>query len=64
MNDLPELLTPKQVADFLMLDVTTVYKYLKRGLIEHFRVGQKKIMIPRQAVYNFINLNNGGNENE
>ena len=47
-----------------MLDVTTIYKYMKRGLIEHFRVGQKKIMIRRKAVYHFINLSNGGIGNE
>ena len=39
MPDLPDVLTPKQVAKYLNVDVRTVYKITRQGRIPAFKVG-------------------------
>jgi excisionase family DNA binding protein len=36
---MPEILTPKEVANYLKMSVLTVYKHAKEGVIPGFRVG-------------------------
>jgi excisionase family DNA binding protein len=36
---MPEILTPKEVANYLKMSVLTVYKHAKEGIIPGFRVG-------------------------
>ena len=34
-----EIMTPKEVANYLRMSVLTVYKYAKQGTIPSFRIG-------------------------
>ena len=44
MNDnLPDILTPGNIAEQLMLSKNTVYSMLKQGIIKGFRVGNNKL---------------------
>jgi len=36
---MPEIMTPKEVANYLKMSVLTVYKHAKEGVIPGFRVG-------------------------
>jgi len=36
---MPEIMTPKEVAQYLKMSVLTVYKHAKQGTIPGFRVG-------------------------
>lgn len=46
-QDLPEILKPAEVAEFLCIHKNTVYKLIKRGDLPAFRVG-KSWRISRQ----------------
>ena len=48
-NELPELLTPAEVQDYLSLSRTTVYELLRRNEIPHVRFG-RLIRIPKTAL--------------
>lgn len=39
-QDLPEILKPTEVAEFLCIHKNTVYKLIKRGDLPAFRVGK------------------------
>lgn len=39
-RDLPEILKPTEVAEFLCIHKNTVYKLIKRGDLPAFRVGK------------------------
>ena len=39
-RDLPALLTPNEVADYLCIHINTVYKLIHQGLLPAFRVGK------------------------
>lgn len=39
-QDLPEILKPTEVAEFLCIHKNTVYKLIKRGNLPAFRVGK------------------------
>ena len=36
---MPEILTPKEVAQYLKMSVLTIYKHAKQGTIPGFRIG-------------------------
>jgi excisionase family DNA binding protein len=36
---MPEIMTPKEVANYLKMSVLTVYKHAKEGVLPGFRVG-------------------------
>ena len=36
---MPEIMTPKEVAQYLKMSVLTVYKHAKQGTIPGFRIG-------------------------
>lgn len=39
-RDVPEILTPNEVADYLCIHINTVYKLIHQGLFPTFRVGK------------------------
>ena len=51
-RDLPEILKPTEVAEFLCIHKNTVYKLIKRGVLPAFRVG-KSWRISRQDLFSF-----------
>jgi excisionase family DNA binding protein len=52
-DDLPEVLTPKEVRAFLRLGRNAVYAALQDGKIRSVRVGQK-FLIPKAALREFL----------
>ena len=51
-QDLPEILKPTEVAEFLCIHKNTVYKLIKRGDLPAFRVG-KSWRISRRDLSSF-----------
>lgn len=49
-QDLPEILKPTEVAEFLCIHKNTVYKLIKRGDLPAFRVG-KSLRIARRDLF-------------
>ena len=39
-HDVPEILTPNEVADYLCIHINTVYKLIHQGFLPAFRVGK------------------------
>ena len=39
-RDVPEILTPNEVADYLCIHINTAYKLIHQGLLPAFRVGK------------------------
>ena len=54
-KDLPELLTPHEVRDFLGLGRDSIYKLVESGELPARRFGQK-IFIPKKALMMEVNL--------
>ncbi|MGB8267170.1 MAG: helix-turn-helix domain-containing protein [Candidatus Velthaea sp.] len=54
--DLPEILTPRELIEFLPIGRNAVYDALKTGAIKSIRVGQK-FLVAKAAVREFL----GGN---
>jgi excisionase family DNA binding protein len=52
-EDLPELLTPKDLTEYLPLGRDAIYEALKSQTIRNVRVGQKFI-IPKAALREFL----------
>jgi excisionase family DNA binding protein len=52
-DDLPEVLTPKEVRAFLRLGRNAIYAALQGGKIRSVRVGQK-FLIPKAALREFL----------
>jgi excisionase family DNA binding protein len=53
---LPEILTPRELIEFLPIGRNAVYRALKTGAIKSIRVGQK-LLVTKAAVREFL----GGN---
>lgn len=52
-EELPLMLTPKEVAAFLRLDETRIYDFLRKppnGFPQILRLGQKRVFIPRDGL--------------
>lgn len=41
-----QLLTPEQVADYMQVDRTTVYRYIRDGKLSAFRIGRNYRILP------------------
>ena len=54
MTALPELMTIKQVADYLQVSISTVRRMLADGRLNGFKVG-RAWRIPREAVAQLLN---------
>jgi excisionase family DNA binding protein len=50
VDNLPEICTPEEVANFLRIDVRTVKKLCRNGELDHFRPTPNKIRIPRDKI--------------
>ena len=50
------LLTPKQVAKILQINVLTVYSYIRRGLLDAIKLGRTYRVLSRD-LESFIELN-------
>ena len=48
-----DVLSPKEVADWLTLSLPSVYKLLKDGVIGYKKIG-KKYLIPRLCIVDFL----------
>ena len=52
-SELPDVMTPKHLIDFLPLGKNTIYEALQSQRIRNIRVGQK-ILIPKPALRDFL----------
>ena len=53
LKNYPDVLTPKDLMEFLGVCESTVYDLLKRGVIKSIKIG-KKYLIPKLSVENFM----------
>ena len=53
IEQIPEVLTPAEVAKVLRIGKSSMYKLVKQGDIASLRVG-RKIIIPKQAISTYI----------
>jgi excisionase family DNA binding protein len=49
-----ELLTPKQVADELRLDIRTIYRYIRNGQLPVVRLSAREFRIWRSKLNEFL----------
>lgn len=52
MND--EMLKLKEVAELLHVDVESVRRWIKKGSLEAFRVGQRSLYVKKKVLETFI----------
>lgn len=52
-----DIMTVPEVAKFLLLDVSTIYKYLKNGKMDYFKVGVR-YRIQKEEVLKFVENSN------
>jgi len=50
MPELKEVMTPKQVAEYLQVHVLTVYRYIREGKLTASRPGGRFYRIKRESV--------------
>jgi excisionase family DNA binding protein len=50
MADLKDIMTPKQVAEYLQVHVLTVYRYIQEGKLSASRPGGRFYRIKRESV--------------
>lgn len=48
------LYTPKQIADFLQLDIDTIYRYLNSGKLKGQKIGASIWRVSQEDLDNFI----------
>ncbi|WP_094604745.1 hypothetical protein SPSIL_020100 [Sporomusa silvacetica DSM 10669] len=53
LNNLPDVLTPKQLADFLQVSDQTIKRAIKAGKLKAFKVG-KDWRIEKEAVLEWV----------
>jgi len=51
-----EIMTPEQVAEYLQLDPTTIYRYIKEGKLFASKIG-RQYRVPKESVDIFLMLN-------
>ena len=54
MAELREVMTPKQVAEYLQVHVLTVYRYIQEGRLAASRPGGRFYRIKRESVEKLI----------
>lgn len=59
-SDLPELLTPLEVAEMLNVTRRTVYRWIKAGRMKPQKVGDLLVQIPVTEVQRFLAESNAG----
>lgn len=58
LDKLPNILTPKQLADFLQVSVQTIKRAIKSGKLEAFKVA-KEWRIEKEAAINWLKVEKG-----
>ena len=53
------ILTPKEAMKILRCSKSVIYECLKRGTIPSIRISQRKIVIPRQRFFEWLNGGGG-----
>jgi excisionase family DNA binding protein len=48
-NQLPDIMTPEQAADYLQVNRETIYRYIRQGRLRASRLG-RTYRIPRQGI--------------
>ncbi|MCL5984993.1 MAG: helix-turn-helix domain-containing protein [Actinobacteria bacterium] len=51
-----EIMTPEQVAEYLQLDPTTIYRYIKEGKLFASKIG-RQYRVPKESVDMLLMLN-------
>ena len=57
MPELRDIMTPKQVAEYLQFHVMTIYRYINQGKIPALKIGAR-YRIKREAVEQFLSESN------
>ncbi len=57
LDDLPEVLRPKQAAEVLTVSVRTLYRLVEEGKIGHLRVSERGLRFRRQHVVEYLEAN-------
>jgi excisionase family DNA binding protein len=52
-DDVPEMLTAKDLEALLKIDVKTIYRYVQRGLIPYVRI-QSNVRFRREEIFDWI----------
>lgn len=53
-EQLPELMTSREVMAYLNITKSGLQSYFKRGKLERVKISHKKIMIPRESIMNLV----------
>ena len=53
LDNLPEILTPKQLAEFLQVSDQTIKRIIKRGELKAFKAG-REWRIEKEAVFDWL----------
>ena len=61
MAELRDLMTPKQVAEYLQLHVMTIYRYINKGRIPAVKIGSQ-YRIKKEAVEQLLSETDGKRE--
>lgn len=56
-EDIPELLTAKELEALLKIDVKTIYSYVQRGLIPYVRI-ESNVRFPKEQIIEWIEERN------
>jgi len=51
------LYSPKEVANYLRVDIQTIYRYIKAGRIKSVKFSRKGVRIPAKSLERFIEEN-------
>lgn len=49
-----DLMTSDEVSDFLKIEKDTLYKWVEKGIIPHYRITQKKILFNRKHICRWL----------
>lgn len=63
LDSLPDIITVKQLAEFLQISELTVFRAIKAGKLDAFKAG-RDWRIEREAVMKWVKRNNGNADSE
>lgn len=49
-----DLMTTEDVCDFLKIKIDTIYKWVEKGIIPHYRITGKKILFNRKTICQWL----------
>jgi len=59
-KDLPDLLTPQEVADILKVENLTIRRYIKAGKMLAYKLPSGILRIPKKEIAYLFGIKNGG----